>query len=342
MIETEAIMKKMKRLLLLAGFVLMGFFVSLAYGQKPKVFYVNSYHKGYEWSDGIESGLLEVLKISSKAKGILDTSRSPVELRVFRMDTKRNRGVEFKKKAAKKAFEQIRTWRPDLVITSDDNAVKYIVEPFLNDTDTPVVFCGVNWSLEQYSLATHRNITGLIEISHYTQLIEVLRQHAEGKRIGYIAGDNQSTRAEISALKRFAKHDVAKTYTINTFAEWKEALVRAKGEVDILLINNNAGIAGWNSKEAKRLILNTLTIPTGSTSGWMAEYNMVTFARDPREQGKWAGETALAILKGTPPHQIPVATGERGKIILNMAIAKRLEITLPMDLIENADLISAE
>lgn len=323
-------------------FGLMVLCASFAYAQKHKVFYVNSYHKGYEWSDGIESGLLEVLKISYKANGIIDTSQSSVEMRVFRMDTKRNREEEFKKAAGRKALKQINSWRPDLVITSDDNAVKYIVEPFLNGTDTPVVFCGVNWTLDQYSLATHRNITGLIEIAHYTQLIKALQQHAAGKRIGYIAGDNQSTRAEISALKRFAKHDVTKTYAVNAFAEWKEALAKAKDEVDILLINNNAGITEWNSDEAHSLILNTVAIPTGSTNGWMARYNMITLARDPREQGKWAAQTALAILAGTPPHQIPVAIGERAKIILNMKIAKLLKVTLPMDLIDNADLISAE
>ena len=33
--------------------------------RKKKVLYINSYHSGYEWSDGIEKGILEVFKINN-------------------------------------------------------------------------------------------------------------------------------------------------------------------------------------------------------------------------------------------------------------------------------------
>ena len=48
------------------------------------------------------------------------------------------------------------------------------------------------------------------------------------------------------------------------------------------------------------------------------------------------GNTALRILKGERPEEIPLVTNKNAKIILNMKLAKKLEITFPMDLIENA------
>ena len=52
---------------------------------------------------------------------------------------------------------------PDLLIVSDDNAVKYLVVPNFQDDPMPIVFCGVNWTADQYDLS-HCNITGILEL----------------------------------------------------------------------------------------------------------------------------------------------------------------------------------
>ncbi|HHO76243.1 MAG TPA: hypothetical protein ENN05_07415 [Deltaproteobacteria bacterium] len=43
-----------------------------------KILFVDSYHEGYAWSDGIAAGIKEIL------------SGTGVELNIFHMDTKRN------------------------------------------------------------------------------------------------------------------------------------------------------------------------------------------------------------------------------------------------------------
>ena len=50
-----------------------------------KVLYVNSYHEGYVWSDDEEKGFFKAM----------DRSDLPIDLKVFRMDTKRNDSEEF-------------------------------------------------------------------------------------------------------------------------------------------------------------------------------------------------------------------------------------------------------
>jgi ABC-type uncharacterized transport system substrate-binding protein len=298
---------------------------------RKKILIVQSYHAGYEWSAGIEKGLQSVL---GAHKGI--------EFKTHWMDTHRNKEDAFKVQAGKDALAIIKEWQPDLIITSDDDAVKYLVEPFLNDTDLPVVFCGVNWNLDRYTLATNRNVTGIIEIAHFHQLIEALMPYAKGTRIGFIAGENVNTDAEVAALKREFPDYAISTYAARSFEEWASELAKACGEVDVLLVDNNAGIPEWNAAEAKRLIYDTVSIPTGSPNDWMANYNMLTFAKNAGEQGEWAAKTALRILAGTPPADIPVATAKKARIFLNMALAKKLGIRFPMELIENAHLIASE
>ncbi|MCK5194670.1 MAG: hypothetical protein KAQ71_12730, partial [Desulfobulbaceae bacterium] len=52
--------------------------------------------------------------------------------------------------------------------------------------------------------------------------------------------------------------------------------------------------------------------------------------------GWWAGKTALRILDGTSPSDIPVTTNKESRVYLNMGLAKQLGIKFPMELIEKA------
>ncbi|MBM3298742.1 MAG: hypothetical protein FJY85_02165 [Deltaproteobacteria bacterium] len=126
---------------------------------------VNSYHEGYEWSDGIEK----------RAREVLDGTG--VELRFFRMDTKRNNSVEFGKEAGLKAKAFVDELKPDVVIAADDNVQKYLVVPFLKDTSLPVVFCGVNWDASMYGFPC-KNVTGMVEVDMIQELLELLRRYA--------------------------------------------------------------------------------------------------------------------------------------------------------------------
>ena len=83
-----------------------------------KVLFIDSYHEGYAWSDGIGRGINSIL------------DGTGVELKVVRMDTKRNKDAAFKEQAALKAKKVIEEFGPDVVIAADDNASKYLIKPF--------------------------------------------------------------------------------------------------------------------------------------------------------------------------------------------------------------------
>ena len=68
------------------------------------------------------------------------------------MDTKRRSSTEDKKNSAVAAKAVIESWKPDVVITADDNAVKYLIQPYYKDKALPFVFCGLNWTASEYAL----------------------------------------------------------------------------------------------------------------------------------------------------------------------------------------------
>ena len=81
---------------------------------QKKCLFVSSYHKGYAHADQIEAG-------------VRDTLKGHCELRQFDMDSKRRSSKEQMKKSALAAREIIESWKPDVVVTADDNAVKIVL-----------------------------------------------------------------------------------------------------------------------------------------------------------------------------------------------------------------------
>jgi hypothetical protein len=155
-------MKKIAILIVALFFVLSTMACASGSKAKKKILYIDSYHAAYPWSAGITAGIQKIM-----------SPRHDVELKIFRMDTKRNQSEEFKKAAALKAKALIESWQPDVVIASDDNASKYLIVPYYKDGTLPFVFCGVNWDAGVYGFPC-RNVTGMVEVQLIDQIITTL------------------------------------------------------------------------------------------------------------------------------------------------------------------------
>ncbi len=293
-------------------------------GDKKKVLYVDSYHEGYSWGDGILEG------VGSSLGG-------KVELKILRMDTKRNPSEEFKKAAGERAKAEIDAWKPDVVIAADDNATKYLLIPFLKDKELPCVFCGLNWDASAYGLPCS-NITGMIEVGLVTPLLISLKKYAKGDRIGHLGKNNETDRKEGYYIAKNFELKLDEVY-VDTFEQWKKEYLALQDRVDIIIFQNNAGIADWNDEEAKSFILENTRVPTGTLHDFMAPFVLVTYARSPQEQGEWAGYAALQILGGKKPSDIPVVENKKAKVYLNLPLANKLGVRFPFDLIKSAKII---
>ncbi|MEJ2660274.1 MAG: hypothetical protein P8Z73_06080, partial [Desulfobacteraceae bacterium] len=63
----------------------------------------------------------------------------------------------------------IKEYNPDVVIASEDDASKYVVEPYFKNASIPFVFCGVNHSGDRYGYP-YKNATGIIELDPIPKL----------------------------------------------------------------------------------------------------------------------------------------------------------------------------
>ena len=299
-----------------------------------KVLYINSYHRGYDWSDGITQGILDTFGASIDSDGQIDNSRSKVLLKIVYMDTKRNKAEEFIKNAALKAKAEIDSWKPDVVITSDDIAAKYLVVPYYNHSKQPLVFCGINIDATKYAFS-HDNITGIIEVSLIEQVVEQLRPYAKGERIGILGADTLTRRKTAAAYLTAYSWSIDNRYA-KTFTDWKKMYLELQSKTDILILPSPIGIDGWNEAEAVKFVLANSKIPSGTNILSAMPVAMVGLTKVAHEQGEWAAKTSLDILAGEKPVDIPIARNQKAKIYLNMPLAKKLAVTFPIELIERA------
>ncbi len=291
-----------------------------------KVLFINSYHAGYEWSDGVEKGIQQTLK------------EKPVELKKFYMDTKRQRDPEQIKQAALEAKAEIDRYQPDVVITADDNAAKHVIQPFYEDADIPFVFCGVNWDASVYGFP-YRNTTGMEEVSLIQSLRDQLRDYAKGERIGIISINAVSGHRNANHFEKNLGQSFDRQVFVDDFEQWKRGFLSLQDEVDMIILENPKGIRGWNNEAGLMFIQENTRIPVGTTHVWLAPYALITIAKIPEEQGIWAASAALDILEGKQPSQIPIVKNRQGRLFINLRLGQKLDILFKPELIETAKIL---
>ncbi|MBL3529352.1 MAG: hypothetical protein JMN27_17120 [gamma proteobacterium endosymbiont of Lamellibrachia anaximandri] len=193
-----------------------------------KCLYISSYHKGYAWSDGVERGVRSVLE-------------GKCEFKQFDMDTKRNKDLEYKKAKGLEAKNLIDSWQPDVVITADDNAAKFVIQAHYKDHTIPFVFCGVNWTVKEYGFP-YSNVTGMVEIAPIPPLLDkVIALQESHERAIYIGAN---TLTETKNLARFQKATERvgiqlDSRLVNTAEEWLVAYRDAQ-KYDFIIRNRES------------------------------------------------------------------------------------------------------
>ncbi len=309
--------------LLLAALPAIGAFAAGVQGKK--VLYVDSYHVGYEWSDGITRGVQDGLKGAG------------VDIKIVRMDTKRNKDEAFKAQAGDKVKAIIEEYKPDVVILSDDNAVKYVLAKHYKDAALPFVFCGLNWDASIYNLP-YKNTTGMIEVSSIGELVKMLEKFGKGNRIGVLTEDTETEHKETSYYKNRLGLNLVEVYAAD-FADWKKKYSEIQDKVDVLVLGNTASMTDWNEQEANQYALAHAKVPSGALQEGPMPRAMVGYLKVAEEQGQWSAEQALRILAGTAPASIKVTENKEGKLKVNIKMTEKLGILLPFELLQGAEII---
>jgi hypothetical protein len=287
--------------------------------------YVSSYHAGYEWNDAIERSMAPILE-------------GRCELRRFYMDGKRHLEPAFAEEKAREAKALIDNWKPDVVITADDNAAKYLVMPHLRDVATPVVFCGLNWTAEPYGLP-YSNATGMIEVGPIEPLVNEVRQVVKNaRRAVFLSADEITQHKEYATARTvFGKQGITVTHkAVRTMAAWEKGYTTAQKDADFIILGNYAGIGDWNPARARKYAYHHARKFTVTYLDWMAPFSMLTMAKIADEQGEWAAKTAVLILDGVKPTSIPVVANRRWNMFINARLLDKAHFKLASDIVRKA------
>ena len=286
-----------------------------------KCLYISSYHKGYAWSDGVERGL---------RSGLQDKC----EIRQFDMDTKRNKTIEHAQEQGLEAKRLIESWNPDIVITADDNAAKYVIQPYFRDHEIPFIFCGVNWTASEYGFP-YKNVTGMVEVAPIAPLLEKVKELLPGASNAVYIGANTLT--ETKNLARFQKATAKLGISLesvlsNTVEDWLKAYQESQ-QFDFIIMGSNSGILDWDEAHVVSAIKPVSRKLTVTNHGWMMPYTMLGFTKVPEEQGEWAAQAALSILDGVEVSQIAIVPNRKWDIWTNQTLLQSGNIELPDGLV---------
>ncbi len=282
--------------------------VANAATQLPRCLYISSYHAGYAWSDGVEQGVRSVL--SGKC-----------EIRQFDMDTKRLRSPEEIKKAVATSLEIIERWKPDVVITSDDNAAKHLIVPHFKGGKLPFVFSGINWTVKEYGFPVS-NVTGIVEVAPIEPMLKEAMKVSQGVRGVYLGADTLTEKKNFSRIQTGAKRlgSTLEQVLVTDAETWKREFAKANAEADYIVMGSNSGIEGWNDDEMGEYAVANANIISVTNHSWMMPVTALGYTKIPQEHGEWAAHSALEILAGTAPSDLPIVTNRKWDLWINQGV----------------------
>ena len=288
--------------------------------------HIMSYHTGYAWNDGIEKGVEETLK-------------GRCQLKKFFMDTKRNTQPTFVKNKVEEIKQLISSYKPDIIIASDDNASKYVVTQY-KDSKIPFVFNGINWTAKPYGFP-YSNVTGMVEVAPIIPLLKLIEKNVPRVKKGiYLSADVITEHKDYSHYQtEYKKQGVNLTAKfVKTMEQWVAAY-KAAQSFDFIVINNYAGINDWNSDLAISVAENYSKVLSVTNYKWMMPYTMLALTKNAEEQGRWAAQVAIEVLDGTDINTIPVTINREWDLYVNYALLKKAGIKLDANTKRNASTV---
>jgi ABC-type uncharacterized transport system substrate-binding protein len=290
-----------------------------------KVYYICSYHVGFVWSDGVDKALQDVLKPTG------------VEIKTVCLDTYRQKSPEHLAKVAAECKATIEEWKPDVVIVSEDAAMKSIYAPFFKDKSVPFVFCGVNWEASAYGVP-NKNVTGMLEVCPIKDLLAEMNKLKAGKTIGYIGSDTLTSRKDAENCAKILNVQMEAVYA-KDFAAWKQGFLDLQSKADLIVIGLNLGISDWDEAVGRKFAEENTRVVTGSFYDFVNGMALISYNKLASEQGEWAANAAIQIMKGAAAGSIPVASNQKGELVINARIAKKVGVMPSFETLQSAKIL---
>jgi len=320
-----------------------------------KLVAVFSYEDNY-WSqmhenEGLINGLTE--------RGFVEGEN--IEITRIYMNIKTvNKTAEQKKALVPGIVAQIEAVNPDAIFVVEDDALIYVGSEFL-DKEVPVVFAGVNSFPDKESYCEKgaladslerpgHNVTGVLERLALRGGVELIHQIVpDAKKAIFISDDSSLTYMLMEGgggeeeLKGASLEIVETVYT-NDYDKLKQAVLDAQNKADVLVLLTPFSMADADGtyvpqQDVVAWILQNNKLPTvGYLDVLIEEGILAGTVVDLRAQGYHAGlMISRILLDGESPAEMPIIDPVANRVLLNLAHAEQLGITIPFEIIESAD-----
>ena len=131
--------------------------------QAPEILILNSYHKGYVWSDDVTKGI----------ENVIYHSYPNAKIFIEYMDTKRNSSQSYMDKLTNLYKEKFAGAHYDIIIACDDNAINFIRKHPLFPSSMPMIYCGTgNIVIDEKN--NKGNVTGVEEFTDIKATLELV------------------------------------------------------------------------------------------------------------------------------------------------------------------------
>ena len=296
--------------------------------QKKKIVYINSYHQGHPSSDEIQQGFMD------------NMPKDSFEIHNWYMDTKRNSSDEYIEKKAAQLLDSIDKIKPDLLVISDDNAVKYIAEPNLDQLSMPIIYCGVNWSADNYKLPEYQ-VTGILEILPVADALKTIKAHdPDSEKLLVLSENTNTSRKDEQILDTlFQRMGFKVDYKlVDNFEQWKQAYKEGNNQFDLIYIPTNAAIKGWDQEAAVAFIEENIKVPSFTCEDFMMPYVVLGVTKVAAEHGIWAATNARKLLSGKASiADIPVTKNQQANYYFNYPLAEEIDFIPDSALVAKAE-----
>ncbi|MFP4365225.1 MAG: ABC transporter substrate-binding protein [Spirochaetia bacterium] len=287
--------------------------------EEARVLVVHSYDMSFSWTAMVHSGMTYVLE------------QEGIEYEEYFMDTKRNPSEEYKQESGQAALELVEEYEPHVVLTSDDNAQGYFAS-LLNNSDTAVVFCGVNGTPEAYEYDTADNVTGILERPKIKSSLSLLaRVVPEFQSLSLVMDESTTSAALLDYFNSldipYQVDDVLRT---NSFTEWQEFVQGVESDA-LFTYTYNTITEDGERVEPSSIIEWTINARTDLPTVGVLDFGvqdglLIGNVESGFEHGEMAARMGIDILNGRAPSEMPITIAEQGLICVNQSTADILGV----------------
>ncbi|MEG6585403.1 ABC transporter substrate binding protein [Dendrosporobacter sp. 1207_IL3150] len=299
-------------------------FAHHSYDNKKNILILNSYHKGYKWTDNIVEGISSVLGPNAQRFNV----------QIEDMDTKR---ISADEQYINKLYEiykyKFQDKKFDVIICSDDAAFQFL-EQFHQQLfpGTPIVFCGVNYFED--SMVKDRNVfTGVVEMYDIRKTLETaLTIHPNTKNV-YVINDKTITG---QGIRRNLLDTTSEFTNINFISledlkmpEILDRVQRLPQDSIVLFLVFFQDVAGdyFTYDESISLVSGKSQVPVYGVWDFYLGHGIVGgMLTNGYFQGEMAAKMALSILNGQQPSTIPVVQDSTNRYMFDEVQMKRFGI----------------